>query len=831
MNPVLQEARGAIAAGMTIFPILPADEHGEKVPAIKWRNIQAHQLTDAQLISWFETRSLGLGLATGEASGVVMVEIEGRAAHRLSDLTQTATALGVEGLWVRASQGWFEQTPSGGFHWYVRVPGVDHRNTKLASRPATLEELATNPQEKRKTLAETRGTGGYSVIAPTPKQFSKLGCPWRRLTGGPSTVATLSPHEFDALLNIFRSLDEQPEPVVPTLPPTMLHAPTRPTDGRRRPGDQWAEETPWEAILTPHGWTLHHQDASATYWTRPGKTPTAGASATTRPDGNLYVFSTSTEFDTEVPLSKLFVLAHYEHGGDMRAAAKALAARGFGDALSEVTIDLPTTPPRPRLHVIEGTSALHTDPDPTPAIQVKHSGDLTEASAGRYIADAYHQHVKYVANSGRWLHWNGHAWKQQGKSAAPVKQLAIQAIEVLPTATKEEANYRRRLLSSAGINATIALAATDPRIIIDQKQLDAHHGELNTPTGIVNLHSGKLSAPNPGRLHTRTTLVAPKGDPTPLWNQFLTETFAGHNQELLTYVQQLAGYAATGYVGSQILPFLHGAGANGKSVLAEVVQRLLADYAEPAPANFLMQTSQQHPTEIARLHGARLVIASEVPEGAKFDEVKVKQLTGGDTLTARYMGGDFFTFQPTHKLWLLGNHQPKVSAGGYSFWRRLRQIPFTNIVPEGKRDEELVSRLIEEEGAGILAWIIQGAVTYLAGGLQEPAEVLEATKAYEESEDHLRRFVADRLNVGGGDMVRVAYKDMRHEYTNWCRLEGQQPATANAFTREVQLRFGIGTVKSNGVRYYTNATILADADESENESTDVWGDLGGGGRR
>ena len=383
---------------------------------------------------------------------------------------------------------------------------------------------------------------------------------------------------------------------------------------------------------------------------------------------------------------------------------------------------------------------------------------------------------------------------------------------------------------SSDSRTTLTIAATDPRVLISQTSLDRNRGELNTPAGTVNLHTGRLEPANPAHLHTRSTTVAPAKQPTPQWDSYLMDTFAGH-PGIAGYVQQLAGYSATGYIRDHILPFLYGAGKNGKSVLTEVLQKLLGDYAEPAPANFLMDTGQQHPTEIARLQGARLVIASEVPEGGRFDEDKVKRLTGGDTLTARYMHGDFFNFEPTHKLWLHGNHQPRVSAGGYSFWRRLRQIPFTNTVPDNKQNPDLANQLVEEEGPGILAWIVEGAVTFLQNGLDEPAEVLTATQEYEASEDHLGRFFEDRVIVGGGDLVRVGKNAMRSAYVNWCRAEGQNPLSANLFTREVKTRFQVAVRKSNGVWQYTNATLTGDDDDLDGGARrGVFDDLGGGSR-
>ncbi|MFK5279863.1 phage/plasmid primase, P4 family, partial [Lacticaseibacillus paracasei] len=189
-----------------------------------------------------------------------------------------------------------------------------------------------------------------------------------------------------------------------------------------------------------------------------------------------------------------------------------------------------------------------------------------------------------------------------------------------------------------------------------------------------------------------------------------------------------------GVVSHHILPFLHGAGGNGKSVMLDVLVQLLGDYATTAPAGFLM-TGRSDESAIARLSGQRLVVCSEIDQSARFDEAKVKLITGGDKLTARFLYGQYFSFVPTHHLWLMGNHQPRVEAGGESFWRRLRLVPFNVTVPKPQRIERLAQIMADEEGPGILAWIITGAVTAHRDGLAEPAAVMAATDEYASEED------------------------------------------------------------------------------------------------
>src|SRR5690606_3993280 len=315
--------------------------------------------------------------------------------------------------------------------------------------------------------------------------------------------------------------------------------------------------------------------------------------------------------------------------------------------------------------------------------------------------------------------------------------------------------HKNTSLSRNKITAMLGLAQSDHRLAVPVTDLDAAPRHLNTPGGIVNLTDGTITPSDPAALHTRSTSVAPDPAlPTPPGPAFLADP-CGDDAEMIGFVQRLAGYSASADTGTHVFPFLHGPGGNGKSQLMEVLRKLLADYAATAPAGFLMVGRQEHSEELARLQGLRLVVASEINPDARFDEAKLKELTGGDTLTARFMHQSFFEFEPTHHLWLMGNHQPRVKAGGDSFWRRLRLLPFEYKVPEEKKIENLADILVAEEGPGILAWIIQGAVDHFAKGLREPESVKAATAAYAAEEDHIGRFLEDCCTRGPVAQVRT----------------------------------------------------------------------------
>lgn len=269
------------------------------------------------------------------------------------------------------------------------------------------------------------------------------------------------------------------------------------------------------------------------------------------------------------------------------------------------------------------------------------------------------------------------------------------------------------------------MARSDPGFVVNASELDAHPYELNTPGGIVDLRTGDIRPADPRQLHTRSTSVTPDFERrSVVWDRFLDDTF-GDDRGLRGYVQRLLGVSAIGTVREQLLPFAYGAGANGKSTLLEAAIHALglggSGYAIAASSELLMlRPFADHPTELAQLAGARLVLCSELNEGQKFAEARVKLLTGRDSIPARFMRGNWFTFTPSHTLWLLGNHRPEVQSGGPAFWRRVRLIPFVNSTPIALQDGQLGERL-QQDAPAVLAWIVRGAVDFHRDGLREPA--------------------------------------------------------------------------------------------------------------
>lgn len=826
-NQLLQAALQLHDAGVCV---LPAAADGSKRPAVAWKQYQEARPTREQVQEWFTSgQHQGLGAVCGAVSGALeMLEFEGRAVAEnvAADVTKLAHASGLGELWQRVTGGYMEFTPGGGIHILYRVDGGDVAgNTKLARRPATDVELAENPDDKIKVLIETRGEGGWVVLAPSAGTTHATGRAWHMLAGGPDTIPAITADERDQLHHLAAVFDRMPvvgeTPAAPTSTLFSQPAPAWDDEGGVSPGDDYNARTTWEEILVPRGWTRVYTDSrGTTYWRRPGKN--ADVSATTgRNDGdNFYTWSTSVyPLEAERPYDKFGALTILDYGGDHSAAARALQAQGYG-VRAEKTVPAPAPVPPP---VVDGNLAtvhqLHADgPPPLQVVEERTYAESDDGNALRLV-DRFGDVIRYVPERGRWLAWTGTRWEWQPQGGGLVREYGKRVARGLPEGDKKTVNHKTKSLSAPGTGAMLAQAQTDIRVVVGLDDLDAHPWELNTPSGIVDLRTGTLMPSDASRLHTKVTACSPDPAADPArWHGFLADTF-GADDHLVSYLQRLVGYSATGSVSKHVLPFCEGTGGNGKGVFLESIVGVLGDYATTAPSGFLMaKASIQHETEIARLAGMRMVVCSEVAEDDRFDEVKVKQLTGGDTLTARFMRQDHFTFTPTHHLWLMGNNQPSVRAGGRAFWRRLRLIPFEHEVPEEEMVDDLQGILVREHGPALLAWIVQGAAQYAAGGLDEPDSVKAATDGYAADQDTVRRFLAACCRIGGGEHVQIKKSKLREAYERWCFDEGETPVSAKAFTLQAR-KHGVGDARDSTARSYVNVCLFTPEQDHDGSVT------------
>lgn len=353
-----------------------------------------------------------------------------------------------------------------------------------------------------------------------------------------------------------------------------------------------------------------------------------------------------------------------------------------------------------------------------------------------------------------------------------------------------EKSLNKHLKSSRSSKAKSAmLKESEHRCSITPEQLDQFPMLLNTPSGTLNLVGGELTGHDPGQLLTRITASEYTDKmQCPLWLDFLGTIF-NHDQSLIRYLQKAIGYTLTGSTAEQCMFVCYGEGRNGKSTLLDVLYELLGGYAANVQPEVLM-ANRKNPggplSEIARLRGARLVVSAEPEEGMRLNEGLVKQLTGGDRVTARFLYGKDFEFKPEFKLWIAANHKPVIRGTDTGIWRRVHLIPFTVQIPERQVDRALPFKL-RRELPGILQWAAEGCLTWQEEGLEMPPAVMEATAEYRSEMDILGQFLAQCTRQGPmcGD---VPAAKLYSAYKQWAQDNGEYLLSGTKFGREMGRR-------------------------------------------
>jgi putative DNA primase/helicase len=401
-----------------------------------------------------------------------------------------------------------------------------------------------------------------------------------------------------------------------------------------------------------------------------------------------------------------------------------------------------------------------------------------EALALRF-ADEHAGHLRYVAGWSQWLTWDGKRWRPDGTL------LAFDLARKLCREASAECQHKKiaRGITSAGtVSAIERLARADRRLAATTDQWDADPWLLNTPDGVVDLRTGRVRQHQLDDYMTKTTAVGP-GEGCPLWINFL-DRITGGDIELRKFLQRMTGYALTGVTREQALFFGHGAGANGKTVFTDTVSGILGDYHCTAPIEtFTASTSDRHPAELADLRGARLVTAVETEEGRSWAESRIKMLTGGEKVKARFMRQNFFEFVPQLKLLITGNHKPRLRSVDEAIRRRFNLIPFTVTIPPNERDRELTQRL-KAERPGILAWMIRGCLEWQRIGLAAPKAVTDATASYLESEDALAAWIDESCERDPNFSERATA--LFASWTNWAERSGEQRGDMKRFRERLE---------------------------------------------
>lgn len=428
------------------------------------------------------------------------------------------------------------------------------------------------------------------------------------------------------------------------------------------------------------------------------------------------------------------------------------------------------------------------------------------------FAGLFGETTRFVPERGSWLNWRNGRWNWN--DALAFQKAMKLGHEIQKRAAQEtdpdsrQSKLRKALTAGdrKSIENQLALAKSLPKINTPQSSIDGHDWKLACQNGVIDLRAPIarcFAEPCPGLLLTKClgTSYDPKAT-CPTWEQFLQDVFEG-DDELIEFIKSAVGYSLTSDTREQCLFFLHGGGSNGKSTFTETLQKLFGSYGQRAPKSLFERSANgsESTNDLARLDGIRFVIGSETEEGSSLAESKIKDLTGGDTITARYLHKEFFDFAPSHKLWMFGNHQPRIKGADQGIWRRIRLIPFNRQFTDEQKDRTLPHKL-EMELSGILNWALQGCQQWQEKGLPIPSSVAKATADYRDQEDVIGQFLTDRLNVSGDPEDKILISRVYEFYRGWCEDEGlTRPLTNRALAKKLRER-GFESFKSNGAHYW-----------------------------
>jgi putative DNA primase/helicase len=368
--------------------------------------------------------------------------------------------------------------------------------------------------------------------------------------------------------------------------------------------------------------------------------------------------------------------------------------------------------------------------------------DLTHDGLALEMGDRWRDNARHVAAWGRWLFFDGRVWRMD--DTLQHMTLARQFLrDVADGMGRDKQDVARALRKADTVAKLVGLARSNMAQAATVDQWDANPWLLGTPAGTVDLRTGTLRPPRPGDYITKVTAVAPapEGTPAPLWTATFLPRITDGNDELQGYLQRYFGYSLTGSTREHAFTFGHGGGGNGKGVTVNTMMGILGDYAVSIPTEMLVVSrTDRHPEELARLRGIRLAVGSETEEGTRWAEAKIKKLTGGDLITARFMRQNTFEFKPAFKLFIIGNKKPSLQGVDEAMRRRLHLVPFTVTIPKEERDHQLEEKL-QAEWPAILRWLIDGCLAWQREGLNAPEMVRAATEQYLESEDSLNAWM------------------------------------------------------------------------------------------
>jgi putative DNA primase/helicase len=419
--------------------------------------------------------------------------------------------------------------------------------------------------------------------------------------------------------------------------------------------------------------------------------------------------------------------------------------------------------------------------------------------------------IRYNALWKKWLVWNGNYWEMD--DGYLIHDRGLQMIRGIYEELLKTADMRDRLdIEKHGMQsesarrrkALIEVASWIPELNVKTDNLDTDHWLFNARNGTINLKTGEIREPRPDDLITRiANVVYDPAAECPAWKKFIMEIM-NYNTDLIHFIQNAAGWAVTGDTSEQTMFILYGTGANGKSTFLNTIMNIVGDYAVATPTEtFMKKTGDQITNDIARLRGTRFVTTTETEQGKRLSEPLIKQITGNDRMTARFLYGEYFNFVPTFKIWMATNHKPMIKGTDHGIWRRIKLIPFITRIEEDKQDKHLEQKLMGE-GSGILNWLIEGAMRWCKEGLRTPTIIMSATAEYRAEMDVIGNFLRERCVQGQEKSIRA--RELFKCYQDWC-IENNEHAVSERFLGLRLKELGLEQKRSNDGRYWQGVQL------------------------
>lgn len=466
-------------------------------------------------------------------------------------------------------------------------------------------------------------------------------------------------------------------------------------------------------------------------------------------------------------------------------------------------------------HIVQGATALLPSADidgELARLRSRTDSGQAELFAAMFGAEFRYNHFREM-----WLHYESPCWRTDADKAIyrAAREFAraqqCEALEIADrTEKKDKLDFAMKAESGAKLEALVKAASWNEILADKGENWDTDPWALATNNGVIDLRTGILRPGDPSDRITMKCTVAynPKAE-CPRWWQFLAEIFGG-DESLIDYIWRLCGYILTGETTERIVPMFYGRGANGKSVLINVLATILGDYATALPFSSLQFQKQEGiPNDMAGLAGRRLVTMVEANDGLRLNEAKLKSLSGNDRISARFLHGEFFTFQPVAKFVLAMNHKPIAKDDSEGFWDRIHLVPFNHTFPPGERDAGLQARLIAEEGEGILAWAVYGCLRWKESGLRKPPAVVAATEEYQAESDQLAEFIGSEFVNMTPDGTATT-QEIGKTYNLWADQRGLSKVerlNSTQLGRLLGARFR--KKKTNKTYFYTGLEVIS----------------------